>query len=175
MEAFDKRDVKCVILARSSTGREIQHRKETVFGMRWVRFAAIAFVLHLAWEMGQMPLYRGMQGRPWWSTVVPCARAALFDVAVTLALGILFVAVARPRSSSVTAGVAMVAAGAAIAILVEKTGVGRGRWAYTGDMPKLPPLGLGLMPMLQMMLIPAVSAWLALRPLRAGQQPHASP
>jgi hypothetical protein len=125
--------------------------------------------------MGQMPLYRGMQDRPWWLTVVPCARAALFDVAVTLALGILFVAVGGRRSSSVASWVTMMAAGAAIAILVEKTGVGRGRWAYAGEMPKLPPVGLGLMPILQMMLIPAVSAWVALRPRRAGQQPHASP
>ena len=135
--------------------------------MRWVRFAALAFVLHFAWEMGQMPLYRGLQGRPRWSIVVPCSRAALFDVAVTLALGMLFVAVARRRSSSVAPWVLTMAAGAVLAILVEKTGVGGGRWAYTVDMPMLPPLRLGLMPILQMMLIPAVSAWVTLRARRA--------
>jgi hypothetical protein len=143
--------------------------------MRWVRFAVLGFVLHLGWEMGQMPLYRGMQDRPWWSTVVPCARAALFDVAVTLALGILFVAVARRRSSSVAPSVATMLAGAGMAIVVETTGVGGGRWAYTGDMPKVPQLGLGLMPILQMMLIPAVAAWVALRTRRAGPPADASP
>src|SRR6266851_443206 len=65
--------------------------------MRWIRFAALAFIVHLTWEMGQMPLHRGMQDRPGWSTVVPCSRAALFDVALTLAVAMPFVIVGRRR------------------------------------------------------------------------------
>jgi len=53
--------------------------------MNWLKCAALAFVLHLSWEMADMPLYRGTSARPWWEALLPCARAALFDVVLTLA------------------------------------------------------------------------------------------
>jgi len=121
--------------------------------------------------MGQMPLYQRMNDRPWWSTVAPCSRAALVDVALTLAAAIPFVALGRRRTSSLGPWLAMIATGAAIAIVVEKTGVAGGRWAYTGDMPTVPWLRLGVLPILQMMLLPALSAWATLRPRRARAGP----
>jgi hypothetical protein len=142
--------------------------------MRWTRFAALAFVLHLAWEMGQMPLYRGMQDRPWWSTVATCSRAAIFDVALTLAVAMPFVMGGRRRSTSMWPWVAMIAAGAAVAIVVEKAGVGGGRWAYDADMPTLPGVRLGILPIVQMMLIPAASASVTLRPSRGRPRGDAS-
>jgi hypothetical protein len=66
-------------------------------------------------------------------------------------------------------------AGAAIAIVIEKTGVAGGRWACTAGMPTLPGLRLGLLPILQMALIPAVSAWATRRPRRAQPKADVTP
>jgi hypothetical protein len=134
--------------------------------MKWVRFSALAFVLHFSWEMAQMPLYRGMGDRPWRATVLPCSRAAVVDVAVTLAVGVPFFLIVRRRPSSLWPWVAMVAAGAVVAIAIEKAGLGGGRWAYAEHMPQVPWLRLGVPPIVQMALIPGLSAWLTLRPRR---------
>lgn len=100
------------------------------------------------------------------------SRAALFDAAVTLLLGLLFVAVGR-RRASVAPWVALMAAGLVVAVVVERAGMAAGRWAYTRDMPMLPGVRLGILPIMQMVIIPAVMAWFILR--RRSTRPRPGP
>ena len=67
----------------------------------------------------------------------------------------------RPRAPAYAL---MLVSGLIIAILIEWVAVyGLGRWRYTALMPILPVLGVGLSPVLQMLLLPPVifkaAAW----------------
>ena len=67
----------------------------------------------------------------------------------------------RPSASAYAL---MLVTGLIIAILIEWVAVyGMGRWSYTARMPVLPVLGVGLSPVLQMLLLPPVifkaAAW----------------
>ena len=129
----------------------------------WLTFSTLAFILHFAWEMGQMPAYREMARRPWQASVPRCARAALLDMALSvlvvapfgLALG------RRPRSRVMWLG--MAATATAVAIVIERIGLSRGRWSYGGAMPVLPGLGVAVLPILQLGVITPVAARLTLR------------
>lgn len=131
--------------------------------MRWIRFTIAAFVLHLSWEMAHMRLYTGIGDRPWLSTIPACSRAALFDVVLTFAAAVPFLLIARHRRSLAWPWAATAMAGAILAVVVEAVGRGGGRWSYTSGMPTLPGSRLGVLPILQMSLIPAVCAWIAFR------------
>lgn len=109
-----------------------------------------------------MPLYRGVGDGSWWATIPTCSRAALFDVGVSLAIVAPFRHVARRRPSARGAFSGMLPAGAFVAIAIGKAGVLSGRWAYADSMPLLPWLRVGILPVVQMMLIPWVSFRLAL-------------
>ncbi len=67
----------------------------------------------------------------------------------------------------------MVISGSALAIIVEHSAIATGRWAYGQFMPIVPFLGVGLVPILQMMIIPPIlaHAWKLLSALRE----HAAP
>jgi hypothetical protein len=125
--------------------------------MRWIRFAAVAFVLHLSWEMAQMSFYRGVAHGSWLASVPSCSRAALFDAAVSLAILASFRPVLKRRPSAPWLWVGMMVVGAAVAIAIERIGIQRGRWAYAEGMPLVPWVRVGLLPTLQMMVIPWVS------------------
>ena len=57
-------------------------------GHRWLAadLALSAFALNWLWEMLQMPAFVEMAGRSWAETALPCARAAVGDVAMTLVI-----------------------------------------------------------------------------------------
>ena len=55
----------------------------------------------------------------------------------------------------------MTTAGIAIAVLLERYGLGTGRWAYTERMPMLSIVNVGLVPVLQMVIVPPVTFWTA--------------
>jgi hypothetical protein len=134
----------------------------------WSFFAALflaAFGLHWLWEMAQMPAYAEMAGRPWRETVVPCTLATLGDVAITLAVyGAGALAAGHPRWGAtgrwnVYATAALL--GGACAVAIEWKALASGRWSYTGSMPVVPVLGVGLWPLLQLTLLVPVALWLA--------------
>jgi len=60
----------------------------------------------------------------------------------------------------------IIATGVVVALAIESAGIRGGRWAYTAEMPIVPAFRLGVVPVLQMALVPPLSAWLALRPRR---------
>ena len=70
------------------------------------------------------------------------------------------------RSRCANAGVvwaAILALGLSYTIFSEwlNTGV-RANWTYSGLMPVVPPLGIGLAPLLQWIVVPTLAMWLSL-------------
>ena len=57
----------------------------------------------------------------------------------------------------------MATVGIAIAVLIERYALATARWAYTEQMPMLPLVHVGLVPVLQMVILPAVVFWVAVR------------
>jgi hypothetical protein len=132
-----------------------------------IAYLATALVGHLLWETGQLPLYtlwhNGTGSEILWA-VIHCTGGDGLIGAAALAIAM---AAARLAGWPLF-GMRMMT----IAILV---GVGytvfsewlnaevRRSWAYAAGMPVIPGLGTGLSPMLQWLVIPAISFAIASR------------
>ena len=116
-----------------------------------------AFGLNWLWEMTQMSAYNEMAGSTWSEAAVPCALASLGDVAMTLAIyGIGALAAGRlgwgmEGRWNVYAASALL--GGVLAAAFEWYSLASGRWSYGGLMPVVPVLGVGLWPLLQLVLL----------------------
>lgn len=129
----------------------------------YVALASAAFVLNWPWEMAQMSTYAEMVGQPWLATAPICTVATLGDVAITAAVyGIGALACAQVRWGTVPrwnvyATAALLGAGFAVA--VEWWALGSGRWSYNEHMPRVPLVGVGLWPFLQLTLLVPAAFW----------------
>jgi len=140
----------------------------------WAALALVAFVLHFVWENLQAPLYSGLAGAPHWNTVRHCARASVGDAGITLAAYASVAAwlrdrawLTKPEPRSVGLYVAV---GVAITIVIEALSVYEWRrWSYAPAMPLV--LGIGIAPLVQWLVLPLLTLWLARRHLGAAT-PH---
>lgn len=134
----------------------------------WAALALFAFLLNFAWEMLQAPLYRGMADAAHWAAVRTCTVATVGDVGILLVAYGLVAAVARQRwwaamptarrvAGFVAAGLVMTVALEALNVYVLE------RWAYGPRMPLL--VGIGIAPVLQWLVLPPLTLWLARRHL----------
>ena len=114
-----------------------------------------AFALNWIWENAQAPLYTGYTGfaQHVWS----CTLATFGDVAI---VALIFSAVALAwrdavwhRHASAGHYAVAVLVGAGIAIGIEYWALATDRWTYA-EMPTIPHLRIGLLPLLQMMFVP---------------------
>ena len=133
-------------------------------------YIVLAGAGHLLWEAAQLPLYTI------WSTgtrseilfaVLHCTGGDLLIAASALALAPLVASMAR-----------WLPFGARMAIITLLLGLGytvfsewlnteiRQSWSYTEAMPVLPPLGTGLTPFLQWLIVPAMALGYAARKFR---------
>ena len=122
----------------------------------WVFIVAV--LLNYVWELAQAPLYVGLQnynaGVFWHCFVASLGDGimALLIVAAgwfTLRESDWFL---RPR---VRGYLVIITAGLVMAVLVEWVAVHiLNRWQYTENMPKLPGLDIGLVPIAQMLVLP---------------------
>ena len=134
----------------------------------WAAMGLFAFLLHLAWEVFQVPLYRGMVDAPHWDGVVTCTRATFGDVVITLAAyGVVAAGVRNrlwlrdPRAGRLTV---FLLAGLLMTAALEYGSVYMwGRWAYAPAMPTI--VGIGVAPLLQWTVLPPITLWLARRHL----------
>lgn len=144
---------------------------------RWQPWAAIggfALLLHFLWEILQVPLYQGMAEAGHWSAVLRCAQATGGDVVIAwtaycigswsagdrLWLGPLH---RRPLALYFSSGMV-------ITVGLEWLNVYSWKeWAYGSAMPVI--AGVGLAPILQWIVIPILTLWLARRHL--GWSPYA--
>ena len=123
-----------------------------------------SFLLNLAWEILQVPFFRGMADAPHWLGVKACTQATVGDVAITLTAFWIAAIFARTRNwillprkqdFAIFIGVGILAT-----MLFEILATGPlERWAYTDAMPRVPIIGTGLLPLLQWLVIPPLMLW----------------
>ncbi len=131
-------------------------------------YVGSSFLLHLVWENAQAPLYAGYTSFPQHFRI--CLKGALGDLLFMLDL-YLAVALLHRNLCWITDGSAvsrpltwiiLLLLGGLLAVSFEWWAVfAAHRWAY-GSMPLLPG-GIGLTPVLQMILIPPMSLLLTAR------------
>jgi len=124
--------------------------------------AGISFLFNIVWENLQALLYKGYSN--FWQHFSICFNAALGDVAIILLL-YLFLAVIHKSifwvtKVSVVDVLLLIIAGAVIAIGIEKWALDTGRWQYASAMAIIPYIEVGLLPVIQMMLLPSFSFYL---------------
>lgn len=122
---------------------------------------SLAVAGHLFWEAAQLPLYTiwwtGTQGEIFFA-VIHCTAG---DALITMAALVLAILTARLLGWPLLDGRVMLAAvllGLGYTVFSEWLNVAiRQRWSYTAAMPLLPPLGTGLAPFLQWLVVPGVA------------------
>src|SRR6266508_2787933 len=118
----------------------------------------VAVFLNYFWELAQAPLYAGLES---YRTVVlwHCFVASLGDgvmvLLIYLAGRITLQRLDWFEHPGVPGYVVMLTTGFLLALLVEWLGLRvLSRWQYTDRMPVLPRLGLGIVPIGQMLVLP---------------------
>jgi hypothetical protein len=127
----------------------------------------VVVLLNYLWELAQASLYVGLEdynaGVLW-----HCFVASLGDgVMVLLIVVVGWISFQRWdwfERPGVAGYLLMLIAGLILAVLVEWVGVYRlARWEYTEKMPIIPWIGIGLIPIAQMVILPPVIFRTALR------------
>lgn len=121
--------------------------------------AGVSLLLNVVWENLQAPLYQGYNN--FWQHFPICFAASLGDVLVIVILYFLLAAVKKDvfwitKMNKVDVTVLLIL-GAIVAVAVEKWAIGIGRWEYLSAMPLIPYLKVGLLPVIQMMLLPILT------------------
>lgn len=140
--------------------------------LRVVTLAVVAYAIHFAWEMGHAKWFETMKELPFWTATAWCARAALWDVAISV-LAYLIASltgrnvhwIRRPSPFQLTVYIAL---GLAVTVAVERWALAGGRWRYAATMPTI--AGIGLSPLLQWIAVPlliAAAARLIISPSRS--------
>ena len=122
-----------------------------------LRLFVIAVLVNYVWEIVQAPLYVGMDSFKlvWWH----CGVAALGDGLLVLLIYVIGGTVLNKQDWFVHPGaigyVIMMFVGLAIGVGIEWLAVVvTNRWDYTVWMPLVPLLGVGLVPVAQMLVLP---------------------
>src|SRR5215831_10272229 len=122
-----------------------------------VAIFVVAVLGNYLWELAQAPLYMGMERfrAVWWH----CFVASLGDGLLVLGIFAMGWLLLRQQRWFVHPGIwgygVMVTTGLVIGITAEWVAVHvLGRWMYTAWMPRVPGLAVGLVPVLQMLLLP---------------------
>jgi hypothetical protein len=123
----------------------------------WV-LGLYAFLLHFLWEMLQTPFFADMTGMPHWPATLLCLRATVGDVAIALAAFAAAAAMQKSRGWFVAparnALLAYVLVGVVATVALEIHATTQGRWSYSGLMPVIPGLGVGMVPLAQWLILP---------------------
>lgn len=115
-----------------------------------------SLLLNFVWENLQAPLYQGYSN--FWQHLPICSVASFGDVLIILVLYFVLATVNRDmfwiaKMSRVDI-VLVITLGALIAVGVEKWALGTARWEYVSTMPLIPYVNVGLLPILQMIILP---------------------
>lgn len=117
----------------------------------------ISVLLNFPWEVAQMPLY--VEEGSWFDFALHCIIPSLGDgLIVMLIFGVGWAVRGRSDWTDQPGWAAyalMLMTGFSVAVIVEWVGFyGLNRWSYTASMPVLPGLGVGVVPVLQMLILP---------------------
>ena len=125
----------------------------------------VAVAISVVWEMSQSALFAPMGGTP--RAVWRCFVASLSDGIIILAVAAIGALLFRRFDWFVRPGPAgyvfMAVVGAVVATSIERWALSTGRWAYAVGMPLISALNVGLVPLLQMVILPPLIFALAVR------------
>jgi len=128
-----------------------------------LRWTLLTGALNLVWEILQLPLYVVyVEGDPWTIAYV-VAHCTAGDVMIAAATYLVAACATRsPRwidTRPLAGGATAVIAGMSYTAFSEWLNVSaRGSWAYAAAMPQL--FGIGLLPLLQWLVVPAAALYL---------------
>lgn len=130
-----------------------------------------AYALHFGWEMAHGSLFATMDQMPFWQATAWCARAAGWDVVISAAAYVAAALAAR-RVLWIQQRVwwpyaIYFAVGLAVTIAMERWAIAVGRWQYREAMPTI--AGIGLSPLLQWIIVPAVLVLVIRRATRGSR------
>jgi hypothetical protein len=122
-------------------------------------FLLFSFLFNFVWEMWQMPFYVGLKTLDYMSVVHICTQASFGDGVISVLAYWSAVAIARSRNwihaITITPVIVYLATGLGITIFMEWLATDiLVRWQYAPNMPVLPMLGTGLLPILQWSILP---------------------
>jgi hypothetical protein len=129
-----------------------------------VRYVSAFAVGNLVWEVLQLPLFtlwRTASAAYLAFAVLHCWVGDLLIGSASLGLGIMVAGRFWPSGGYARVATVTVVLGVAYTVFSEWLNVAvRGSWAYAPAMPRVPPLGTGLSPLLQWIIVPlAAFAW----------------
>lgn len=123
-----------------------------------IRVFIVAVLLNYVWELAQAPLYVDLES---YNAAVlwHCFVASLGDGVMVLVIVAAGRLVLRHQNWFEHPGVpgylVMITAGLVLAVAVEWVAINiLGRWAYTEGMPIAPGVGIGIVPIAQMLILP---------------------
>ena len=123
----------------------------------------LSFLLNFAWELIQIPLYKDS----FYSIghIAFCALASLADAIMVLLLYFGFAAIFRNlfwiEHQKWNRIVMVILIGGTGAVLAEIRHLSIGTWAYSGLMPIIPVINVGISPVLQFMVLPLLIYFLS--------------
>lgn len=125
------------------------------------RYLVASLLLHLAWEILQLPLYMIWQ-EPLGKQAFALLHCTLGDLMIAGLSLLAALAIAGkpewPRAGARTVWLLILAFGIGYTVYSEWLNVSvRGNWAYSPLMPTLPLLGTGLAPLLQWLVVPTLT------------------
>ena len=131
---------------------------------RWLAVVGLVFATGFAtnflWEVLQSPLFAPMGstlGEGMWR----CFRAGLGDGVIILliaaAVGFLLGRRDWFLDGEVTGYLLATVFGSVFAVAIEWSALRSGRWSYRSSMPVIPGIGVGLVPVIQMTLLPILA------------------
>jgi hypothetical protein len=125
----------------------------------------LAFLLNFAWEVIQMPLFKGTSFNI--QSVTFCALASVADAIMVLLIYFCFALIYRNslwvQNLTLPRIVLVILVGAIGAILAEIRHVSTGSWTYNKSMPMIPLVDVGLSPVLQFMFLPTLIYYLSFK------------
>ena len=148
--------------------------KERATWKTYAEVGAVAVAFNFPWEMLQAPLYRMETGS--WPLWLHCLRASFGDGLLVLLILVLGAWVLRRpdwfRRPGGPGYAWMLVSGAIFAVALEWTAVHLlRRWSYGPAMPMLPGLGIGLVPIAQMLVLPPAILAVAARFRSSAMRP----
>ncbi|MFZ1798903.1 MAG: hypothetical protein WAU24_03485 [Chitinophagaceae bacterium] len=130
--------------------------QKMIFNQIIVAILFFAFLFNAAWEILQIPLYKG--GSYEWNHIVFCLLASVADVIMVLLLYFSFAFIYKNALwvKNVNPGkiIVLILTGGIGAILAESRHLLLGTWSYASAMPLIPVVDVGLSPVLQFMILP---------------------
>jgi hypothetical protein len=142
-----------------STQVSTSESERSLWAIPEVTVGFLSFCLHYVWEFLQVPTYAGMADLNHWEGIKICTSATVGDVGFALTAFWVTALAARSRRWIVAPKLwqlgLFMAVGIALTVGFEYyyTEISL-RWTYSELMPRVPPLGTGLSPLIQWIVIP---------------------